>query len=121
MASLHLSNVQGRKRKMVLLPGNVVFGGTGAVSSTSSDGAWTLTRTGTGAYTLTFVDDWYEIVGLWFTPLCNTADSDESWQIVTQTSTGFTIEHCTDTTLADPASGDRVYIMAVVNDSSVGP
>lgn len=122
MASRTFDTVKSTRRGATILSGTVTFGSTGAVSSYSTGTGFTLTRTGTGAYTVTLSDAYHSLVACSL-GVVNASQEDGHWQRVGELTSGrtFTILHASSTAASDPGSGTKLDLMVVVKNSGVYP
>lgn len=63
MANRNYSRFQGLQKEVKYLEGNLVIGATGAVGTTLGLGLTSVTRTGTGAYTIKLEDPYNRLLG----------------------------------------------------------
>lgn len=108
---------------VTLLDGYVNVGATGAVvSSTVPFG--TVTRTGSGAYTLTLQDTYPSLLFAGASPVNNTAQNVD-WCCTTFDVSGagtisFTCNNQSTGTATDPTSGNGFFISVILKNSGLG-
>ncbi len=114
--------MQALDKEVKALFGKVVFGAVGAVSSQTSYG-FTVTRTGTGAYTITLADKYKELLAPRFT-IGHATEVDTQVQLVTDLSaagTVITVLHKSGGAAADPASGSFLFIALMLKNTNQTP
>lgn len=122
MASNTANPVRSRRKGLRVLTGSVAFGSTGAVGAYSTGAEFTLTRTGTGAYTLTLPEKYHSLVSIVGT-VVNSSAEDGHWQRAGALTSNQTVAvlHVAAGSAADPASGTSVDFMIAVKNSGVYP
>lgn len=108
MANLLFRPVQARDREIKLICGRATIGSSGSIASQAGMGA-VISRTGTGSYTLTFEQKYFDIRGINIAVVSSTplqafivTESVASAKTITfQTKSAFA-------TAADPSSGDKI-------------
>ncbi len=125
MANRTFYPVQALDKEAKHLFGIVTFGASGAVSSQTSYGFTVTKPTGTGLYRITLADKYPELLGVFLTKETDDATSDSQWQAKTSSMTDGTIDiNCALSSTgaeADATSGDKLHIMVVLKNSTVGP
>ena len=122
MAARYMNTVRSIRKEVVLQFGSVTFGSSGAISSYATGTNFTLTRTGTGAYTMTLTDKFHSLLSITGT-VVNSSAEDGHWQRTAAMSGGNTITllHVAGGAAADPASGTSVDFFIALKNSGVFP
>jgi len=110
------------KIQVVVLWGEVVFGASGAVSSSSGDG-WTMTKpSGTGLYRFTMDDKWEDVLGLHVLHNDNSTPADVGVWLQEEdfaTNDVLDVTHFAAGSAADVTSGHSVKFGVVLRGSDV--
>lgn len=120
------SPVKARRRETCLVHVKGTFGSSGAVTDARLGGGGTIAKTATGRYTITLEELYTTLLGVCITPqlVSGTAADMGRWYVYSVDMSAGTVQlgHTTqeaETTLADPASGDAVYVTLHLAKSSV--
>lgn len=120
--SITHGKVQGASPHTVILAGNATFGASGAVSSANTPGFVFADSGTTGEYTITPDEEYNALLSIAVTRLdsatAGDGEGDDLWMVDTDyTSNVITLRYVANIggteALADPPSGDKIYITAV--------